>query len=157
MPRQVKKLLKECNSESPACSMETINVYIFNSKDPDKTAEMRKLIRNFILISIYIFMIGYLYVRFDINFDYLLPPHTLYSTLSHRVGGNQKHNTIEEHTSKTNRNSVFDCNSSPTGDKWQSKTWFHSIFVSRSSIVDNFFNCRLSGVIMHICSSSSDV
>ena len=33
-----------------------------------------------------------------------------------------------------------------TGDKWQSKTLFLSIFYPRSSIVENFFNCRLPGV-----------
>ena len=33
-----------------------------------------------------------------------------------------------------------------TGDKWQSKTLFLSIFDPRSSIVDSFFDCRLPGV-----------
>ena len=33
-----------------------------------------------------------------------------------------------------------------TGDKWQSKTLFLSIFDARSSIVDGIFDCRLSGV-----------
>ena len=34
----------------------------------------------------------------------------------------------------------------PTGDKWQSKTLFLSIFDPRSSIVDNIFDCGLSDV-----------
>ena len=34
------------------------------------------------------------------------------------------------------------------GDKWQSKTLFLSIFDPRSSIVDNVFDCRLSGVVI---------
>ena len=33
-----------------------------------------------------------------------------------------------------------------TGDKWQSKTLFLSIFDPRSSIVDSVFDCRLPGV-----------
>ena len=33
------------------------------------------------------------------------------------------------------------------GDKWQSKTLFLSIFDPRSSIVDNVFDCRLSGLM----------
>ena len=32
-----------------------------------------------------------------------------------------------------------------TGDKWQSKTLFLSIFDPRSLIVDSVFNCRLPG------------
>ena len=32
-----------------------------------------------------------------------------------------------------------------TGDKWQSKTLFLSIFYPRSSIVDIVFDCRLPG------------
>ena len=36
----------------------------------------------------------------------------------------------------------------PTGDKWQSKTLFLSIFYRHSSIVDNVFDCRLPGVLM---------
>ena len=35
-----------------------------------------------------------------------------------------------------------------TGDKWQSKTLFLSIFDPRSSIVDNVFYYRLPGVIL---------
>ena len=35
----------------------------------------------------------------------------------------------------------------PTGDEWQSKTMFLSIFYPRSSIVDNVFDCHLPGVI----------
>ena len=35
-----------------------------------------------------------------------------------------------------------------TGDKWQSKTMFLSIFDPRSSIVKNVFDCRLPGVII---------
>ena len=38
----------------------------------------------------------------------------------------------------------------PTGDKWQSKTLFISIFDPRSSIVGNVSDCRLPGVIMAI-------
>ena len=34
-----------------------------------------------------------------------------------------------------------------TGDKWESKTLFLSIFDPRSSIVDNVFDCRLPGVV----------
>ena len=34
----------------------------------------------------------------------------------------------------------------PTGDTWQSKTLFLSIFDPHLSIVDNIFDCRLSGV-----------
>ena len=34
-----------------------------------------------------------------------------------------------------------------TGDKWQWKTLFLSIFDPRSSIVDSIFDCRLPGVI----------
>ena len=34
----------------------------------------------------------------------------------------------------------------PSGDKWQSKSLFLSIFDPRSSIVDNIFDCRLSEV-----------
>ena len=37
-----------------------------------------------------------------------------------------------------------------TGDKWQSKTLFLSIFDPCSSIVDNIFDCRLPGVIHSI-------
>ena len=33
-----------------------------------------------------------------------------------------------------------------TGDKWQSKTLFLSIFDPRSSIADSVFDCRLPGV-----------
>ena len=33
-----------------------------------------------------------------------------------------------------------------TGDKWESKTLFLSIFDPRSSIDDNVFDCRLPGV-----------
>ena len=36
----------------------------------------------------------------------------------------------------------------PTGDKWQSKTLFITIFDVHSSIVDSVFDCRLSRVIM---------
>ena len=36
----------------------------------------------------------------------------------------------------------------PTGDKWQLKTLFISIFDARSSIVDSVFDCRLPGVFM---------
>ena len=36
----------------------------------------------------------------------------------------------------------------PPGDKWQSKTLFLSIFYLGSSIVDNIFDCHLSGVFM---------
>ena len=35
-----------------------------------------------------------------------------------------------------------------TGDKWQSKTLFLSIFDARSLIVDNVFDCRLPGVLL---------
>ena len=35
----------------------------------------------------------------------------------------------------------------PTGDKWQAKTLFLSIFDPRSSIVDYVFDCRLPGVL----------
>ena len=34
-----------------------------------------------------------------------------------------------------------------TGDKWQSKTLFLSIFDPRSSVVDSVFDCRLPGVV----------
>ena len=34
----------------------------------------------------------------------------------------------------------------PTGDKWQSKTLFLSIFCQRPSIVKSVFDCRLPGV-----------
>ena len=34
-----------------------------------------------------------------------------------------------------------------TGDKWQSKTLFLSIFGPRSLIVDSIFDCRLTGVV----------
>ena len=34
-----------------------------------------------------------------------------------------------------------------TGDKWQSKTLFLSIFHQRLSIVDSVFHCQLSGVM----------
>ena len=36
-----------------------------------------------------------------------------------------------------------------TGDKWQSKTLFLSIFDRRSSIVKSIFDCHLPGVSMH--------
>ena len=36
-----------------------------------------------------------------------------------------------------------------TGDKWQLKTLFLSFFDPYSSIVDNVFDCRLSGVVLH--------
>ena len=40
-----------------------------------------------------------------------------------------------------------------TGDKWQSKTLFLSIFDQMSSIVDSAFDCRLTGVaILYIFS-----
>ena len=35
-----------------------------------------------------------------------------------------------------------------TGDKWQSKTMFLSIFDTGSSIVDSVFDCRLLGVLI---------
>ena len=35
-----------------------------------------------------------------------------------------------------------------TGDKWQSKTLFLSVFDLCSSSVDNVFDCHLSGVLM---------
>ena len=38
-----------------------------------------------------------------------------------------------------------------TGDKWQSKTLFISIFDLRSSIVDDVFDCLLPGVRQCIC------
>ena len=40
--------------------------------------------------------------------------------------------------------------SRPTGDKWQSKTLFLSIFDLRLLIVDNVFDSRLSGVSSHL-------
>ena len=70
------------------------------------------------------------------------------SSFSHRVGGNQKCNTIEERRSKIVRNSISDCHLSPYCHKWQSKTRFLSIFDLRSSIVDSIFNCCLPGVIL---------
>ena len=36
----------------------------------------------------------------------------------------------------------------PTGNKWQSKTLFPSIFDLRWSIVDYVFDCRLPGVVL---------
>ena len=39
-----------------------------------------------------------------------------------------------------------------TGDKWQSKTLFLSIFDPRSSIVDSVFDRRLPGVIFALWS-----
>ena len=51
-------------------------------------------------------------------------------------------NTIEEHRSKIVRNRVFNCHLLPhTGDKWQSKTLFLSIFDLRLWIVDSVFDC----------------
>ena len=41
--------------------------------------------------------------------------------------------------------SIANCR--PTGDKWQSKTLFLSIFNPRSSIVKSVYDCRLSGVV----------
>ena len=41
-----------------------------------------------------------------------------------------------------------------TGDKWQSKTRFLSIFDPRSFIVDSVFYCRLPGVNMMMCGPS---
>ena len=38
----------------------------------------------------------------------------------------------------------------PTGNQWQSKTLFLSIFDLRSSIVESIFDCRLSGVIIYL-------
>ena len=43
--------------------------------------------------------------------------------------------TIDEHRSKIDRNSVFDCHLSPVGNKWQLKTLFLTIFDLFSSIV----------------------
>ena len=37
-----------------------------------------------------------------------------------------------------------------TGDKWQSKTWFLSIFDPHLSIVDNVFDYCLPGVCIQI-------
>ena len=56
-------------------------------------------------------------------------------------------NTIEERRSEINRNSVSIAICRPTGDKWQSKTLFLSIFDPRSSIVDDVFDCRPPGVL----------
>ena len=41
--------------------------------------------------------------------------------------------------------SIANCR--PSGDKWQSKTPFLSIFDLCSSILDNVFDCRLPGVL----------
>ena len=38
----------------------------------------------------------------------------------------------------------------PTGDKWQSKTLFLSIFDPHYSIVDNVVDCRLPGVVQNL-------
>ena len=56
--------------------------------------------------------------------------------------------TIEERRSKSIETvfSIAICHH--TGDKWQSKTLFLSIFDPRSSIVDYVFDCRLPGVVV---------
>ena len=43
-----------------------------------------------------------------------------------------------------------------TGDKWQSKTLFLSIFDPRLSIVDSIFDCRLPGVFMVSCMMTNE-
>ena len=40
----------------------------------------------------------------------------------------------------------------PTGDKWQWKTLFLAIFDSRSSIVKNVVDCRLSNMVLSVLS-----
>ena len=58
-------------------------------------------------------------------------------------------NTIYERGSIFVRNTEFSiaiCR--PTGDEWQSKTLFLSIFDPRSSIVKSVSDCRLSSVVL---------
>ena len=74
--------------------------------------------------------------------------------------GNRKDNTPGMRQSKTQQSAIADQKSLETvfsidicrlsGEKWQSKTLFLTIFDLRSSIVFSVFDCRLSGVIhMH--------
>ena len=48
--------------------------------------------------------------------------------------------TIDERRSEIHRNSIFDCICCQSGDKWQSKTLFLTIFDLGSSIVLTFFH-----------------
>ena len=66
---------------------------------------------------------------------------------THRVGGNRKTPILSRNVGQKSEETVFViANCRPTGDKWQSKTLFLSIFRPRSSIVDYVFDCRLPGV-----------
>ena len=58
--------------------------------------------------------------------------------------------TIDKRESKIDRNRVFGCHLSPTGDKWQLKTLFLEIFDPLSSIAKSVLDCRIPGVIMPI-------
>ena len=72
--------------------------------------------------------------------------HSFEVPLLHRVGGNRKRN-VDQKLIETVFSAAI-CR--PTSDKWQSKTLFLSIFDPRSSIVDNVFDCRLTGVITQL-------
>ena len=56
-------------------------------------------------------------------------------------------NTIEEPRSKFVKTEFSIAICRHTGDKWQPKTLFQTIFDPGSSIVDSVFDCRLPGVL----------
>ena len=57
---------------------------------------------------------------------------------------------LEVWVSIVKKNRVFDSICRPTGDKWQSKTLFLTIFDPRSSVVKSIFDCHLFSAILVI-------
>ena len=70
---------------------------------------------------------------------------------SHRVGGIENVNTIDERRKKIVRNRVYDCHLSPDWRQMTIENTVYSDFDSRSSIVQSVFDCRLPGVRMVHC------
>ena len=78
--------------------------------------------------------------------------HRCWHTVSHRIGSNRKRSEQSTNADQKSIETVFSiaiCRQS--GDKWQSKTLFLTIFDLRSSIVFTFLiQCSLSGVCVEV-------
>ena len=75
----------------------------------------------------------------------------LYTSASHRIGGNRKREYIDERRSKIVRNRVFNCHLSPPDWRQMAiETLFLAIFDPHSSIAKKVFDCRLCGVSMDV-------
>ena len=71
------------------------------------------------------------------------------TSVSHRIGGNRNYLSYRRTYIKIKLKTEFSIAIfRPTGDKWQSKTLFLTIFDLRSSIVKSVFDCHLSGAIL---------